>query len=195
MEPEIPTPDGPLTRSLHNWREANPQDAGRVIEAAYAELRIMASRLLNSEPKGGTLQPTALVHELYLRLGAGRPPEWKNRAHFFAIAASTLRRILIDRARANLASRRGGGQVEEVCNFPDSFQRYTAEMVLNQVQGRKCGRLLGWIMMKVIQDLLPEFIRQNAHRSNSAAMIFKLPSTATTSLMVWPTINKGKMAK
>lgn len=70
----------------------------------------MASRLLHSESRS-TLQPTALVHELYLRLGQGRPPVWKDRAHFFAVAANTLRRILIDRARANLAARRGGGKV------------------------------------------------------------------------------------
>ncbi len=107
LDPEIPSA-GPLTQSLHAWRDANAQDAGKVIEAAYAELRVMASRLLNSESRS-TLPPTALVHELYLRLGTGRPPAWKDRAHFFAVAANTLRRILIDRARANLASRRGGG--------------------------------------------------------------------------------------
>lgn len=80
-----------------------------MVAAVYAELRIMASRLLNSERSGHTLQPTALVHELYLRLGAAHTPEWKDRAHFFAVAATTLRRILVDHARAHRSERRGGG--------------------------------------------------------------------------------------
>jgi RNA polymerase sigma factor (TIGR02999 family) len=76
----------------------------------YSELRAMSSRLLTVERPGHTLQPTALVHELFLRLSATEPPSWKDRAHFFAVAATTLRRILIDYARANRAVRRGGGE-------------------------------------------------------------------------------------
>ena len=70
----------------------------------------MAARLFDAERSGHTLQPTALVSELYLRLDASHPPEWRGRTHFFAVAASTLRRILIDAARSHGAQRRGGGQ-------------------------------------------------------------------------------------
>jgi RNA polymerase sigma-70 factor, ECF subfamily len=70
----------------------------------------MAARLFDAERSGHTLQPTALINELYLRLDAGHHPEWRSRTHFFAVAASTLRRILIDAARAHGAQRRGGGQ-------------------------------------------------------------------------------------
>jgi len=70
----------------------------------------MAARLFNAERSGHTLQPTALINELYLRLDASHPPEWRSRTHFFAVAANTMRRILIDAARAHGAQRRGGGQ-------------------------------------------------------------------------------------
>ena len=70
----------------------------------------MAARLFDAERPGHTLQPTALINELYLRLDASHPPEWRSRTHFFAVAAGTLRRILIDAARAHGAQRRGGGR-------------------------------------------------------------------------------------
>jgi len=110
----------PVTRYLRDWQDADPEGAGRVIEAVYSELRVMASRLFNSENSGHTLQPTALVHELYLRLGAANPPVWKDRSHFFAVAASTLRRILIDHARANRAERRGGKERKLPLDLVDS---------------------------------------------------------------------------
>jgi RNA polymerase sigma factor (TIGR02999 family) len=68
----------------------------------------MAAQALSSERPGHTLQPTALINELYLRLDAGNSPDWRSRTHFFAVAAKTLRRILIDHARARSAGRRGG---------------------------------------------------------------------------------------
>jgi len=110
MSREPSSPDGraPITQWLSDWQNADAEHAGRVISAVYTELRMMSSRLLNSERSGHTLQPTALVHELYLRLGAAQPPRWRDRAHFFAVAATTLRRILIDHARAQQSQRRGG---------------------------------------------------------------------------------------
>jgi RNA polymerase sigma factor (TIGR02999 family) len=80
------------------------------VATLYSELHRMAARLFDAERAGHTLQPTALINELYLRLDASHPPEWRSRTHFFAVAASTLRRILIDAARAHGAQRRGGGQ-------------------------------------------------------------------------------------
>jgi RNA polymerase sigma factor (TIGR02999 family) len=76
----------------------------------YGELRRLAAHYLRGERAGQTLQPTALVHEAYLRLLKDRPDRWQNRAHFSAIAAHVMRQILIERARARNAQKRGGGQ-------------------------------------------------------------------------------------
>jgi RNA polymerase sigma factor (TIGR02999 family) len=76
----------------------------------YAELRRLAAHYLKGERPGQTLQPTALVHEAYLKLLKDRPERWQNRAHFSAIAAHAMRQILIERARARDALKRGGGQ-------------------------------------------------------------------------------------
>src|SRR6188472_274118 len=76
----------------------------------YAVLRRLAAHYLKGERPGQTLQPTALVHEAYLKLLKDRPERWQNRAHFSAIAAHSMRQILIERARARDALKRGGGQ-------------------------------------------------------------------------------------
>ena len=76
----------------------------------YAELRRLAAHYLKGERQGQTLQPTALVHEAYMKLQKDRPERWQNRAHFCAIAAHAMRQILIERARARDALKRGGGQ-------------------------------------------------------------------------------------
>jgi RNA polymerase sigma factor (TIGR02999 family) len=73
----------------------------------------MAERMFAAERPGHTLQPTALISELYLRLDAGHPQQWRSRTHFFAVAAGTMRRILIDHARARGPERRGGGQIPQ----------------------------------------------------------------------------------
>jgi len=91
-------------------------DAGRehpeleaLMPAVYAELRRLAAHYLRGERPGQTLQPTALVHEAYLKLQKDRPERWQNRAHFCAIAAHAMRQVLIERARARDALKRGGG--------------------------------------------------------------------------------------
>jgi RNA polymerase sigma factor (TIGR02999 family) len=82
----------------------------RLMPEAYQELRRLAAAYLRRERPGQTLQPTALVHEAYLRLAKDRPGRWQNRAHFCAIAANAMRQILVERARARAAIKRGGGQ-------------------------------------------------------------------------------------
>src|SRR5688500_1901601 len=81
-----------------------------LLPVVYEELRRLAAAYLRRERPGQTLQPTALVHEAYLRLMKDRPERWQNRAHFCAIAAHAMRQILIERARARDALKRGGGQ-------------------------------------------------------------------------------------
>jgi RNA polymerase sigma factor (TIGR02999 family) len=82
---------------------ASPKSAEQLLSLVYDELRKLAQARLAREQAGQTLQPTALVHEAWLRLGADRQPHWQNRAHFFAAAAEAMRRILIDRARKRQA--------------------------------------------------------------------------------------------
>ncbi|HMO63660.1 MAG TPA: ECF-type sigma factor [Verrucomicrobiota bacterium] len=107
-----------VTEILAAARAGDDAAGGRLYELVYAELKQVAARKMAGESAGHTLQPTALVHEAWLRLGADAQPHWQNRAHFFAAAAEAMRRILVDRARRRLARRRGGDaehlDVEEV---------------------------------------------------------------------------------
>ena len=86
------------------------QSLDSLLPAVYQELRRLAASYIRHERPGQTLQPTALVHEVYLRLMKDRPDRWQNRAHFCAIAAHSMRQILIERARARGAQKRGGPQ-------------------------------------------------------------------------------------
>jgi RNA polymerase sigma factor (TIGR02999 family) len=100
--------DHQLTRLLFDWTNGDQAALGRLMPLLYAELRGMAESYLRGEPSGHTLQPTALVHEAYLRLVGQRLPDWKNRAHFFGVASQLMRQILVDRARLHHAAKRGG---------------------------------------------------------------------------------------
>jgi RNA polymerase sigma factor (TIGR02999 family) len=111
MRPAAPGDPTSLTLLLGQWRNGDQEAGSRLFTAAYQELRRLAAWHLQQERPGHTLQATALVHELYLKLFAGQPVEWQNRAHFFAVAAQQIRRLLIDHARAHLAQKREGGRV------------------------------------------------------------------------------------
>jgi RNA polymerase sigma factor (TIGR02999 family) len=99
------SPD-PVTQLLNAWSDGGPA-GDRLLAAVYGELHRTARRYLHREHAGHTLQPTALVHEAYLRL-IDQDTAWRNRAHFYAIAAQIMRRILVDHARARCAAKRGG---------------------------------------------------------------------------------------
>ncbi len=86
-----------------------PDDAQELVQLLYSELRRLAGSLLARRPPGQTLQPTALVHEAFLRLADNRDPRWNGRAHFFGAAAQAMREILVDEARRKRAAKRGGG--------------------------------------------------------------------------------------
>ena len=89
--------------------QGEPPPSEELLPLVYEELRRLAAHKMAHEKPGQTLQPTALVHEAWLRLGADGQPAWKNRAHFFAAAAEAMRRILVERARRRTALKRGGG--------------------------------------------------------------------------------------
>jgi RNA polymerase sigma factor (TIGR02999 family) len=99
--------------------------AARLLSLVYHELRRMARAKMAREKGGATLQPTALVHEVYLRLFAGEPQRWENRAHFFAAAAEAMRRILIERARRRARLKQGGAH--ERVTLPDDLPSATPE--------------------------------------------------------------------
>lgn len=99
-----------ITLLLQEARRDDPGAADRLMQAVYDELRTLAVAKMAGERNNVTLQPTALVHEAWLRLGGDHQAAWQNRAHFFAAAAEAMRRILIDRARKRGRQRRGGGQ-------------------------------------------------------------------------------------
>lgn len=100
-----------VTQILDSLDRGDPQAADRLLPLVYDELRKLAAAKMARESPGQTLQPTALVHEAWLRLTGDDGQVWKNRAHFFGAAAEAMRRILIDNARRRQALRHGGGQV------------------------------------------------------------------------------------
>ena len=110
LSPHV-TPMHDVTLLLQKIEQGEPQAADQLLPLVYQELRRLAAAKMSREAAAQTLQPTALVHEAWLRLGGDQQPAWRNRAHFFAAAAETMRRILVDRARRRRTERHGGQQV------------------------------------------------------------------------------------
>jgi RNA polymerase sigma-70 factor, ECF subfamily len=99
-----------VTLLLNKLGDGDQNAASQLVPLVYQELRRMAAQCLRHERPGHTLQATALVHEAYIKLAGQRDAKWQNRAHFFAVASQLMRRILVDYARAQLRSKRGGKQ-------------------------------------------------------------------------------------
>ena len=107
------------TLLLDAIQKGDEKAAEQLLPLVYEELRRLAASRMANEAAGHTLQPTALVHEAWLRLGGGADAKFENRAHFFAAAAEAMRRILIDRARQRRAVRHGGGQQRVELEYVD----------------------------------------------------------------------------
>jgi RNA polymerase sigma-70 factor, ECF subfamily len=105
-----------ITGLLQAWRHGDDEALAALTPLVHAELRRLARLHLRRERAGHSLQPTALVNECYLRLIDGRAVEWRDRGHFFALVSRTMRRILVDAARARAAAKRGG----DLARFPIS---------------------------------------------------------------------------
>ena len=139
------TPD--LTMLLLAWRAGDEEALRRLIPAVEDQLLRLARRAMAHERPSETLQPTALVNEIYLRLVDMRRVSWNDRAHFFAVAARSMRRILVDRARAKLSAKRGGfahtialedaGDVPDLVRRPDVVALDDALARLGQVDPRR----------------------------------------------------------
>jgi RNA polymerase sigma factor (TIGR02999 family) len=98
-----------VTQLLSRWSEGDRTALDRLVPEVYSQLRRMAARYLRKERPEHTLQPTALVHEAFMKLVDQREVHWQNRAHFFGVAAQLMRRVLVDHARERAAEKRGGG--------------------------------------------------------------------------------------
>ena len=122
---------GDVTLLLNELKLGNKDALARLIPLVYAELRALASRFLRAERTGHTLQPTALVHEAYLRLVEQDHADWKDRAHFLAVAAQLMRRILVDYARGRATAKRGGVAVRiEIEGLELEGERLQVEEIL-----------------------------------------------------------------
>jgi RNA polymerase sigma factor (TIGR02999 family) len=117
-----------ITRLLKAWSRGDESALDQLAPLVYAQLRAQARRYMRQERSGATLQSTALVHEVYLRLVNAHDVDWHDRAHFFALSAQIMRRVLVDVARARAAEKRGGRALQEEHTSPvDLDQISTAE--------------------------------------------------------------------
>ena len=148
MNPPLPENANRITEQLIAWSNGDQAAMGQLIPVVYQELRRMADRFLRRESPGHTLQPTALVHEAWLRLIDQTRVNWQNRAQFFGVAAQMMRRILVDHAKTRHREKRGGDAVklslDEIINLS---QERAADLIaldealnaLGNFDRRKCS--------------------------------------------------------
>jgi RNA polymerase sigma factor (TIGR02999 family) len=125
-----------VTRLLLDLKNGDPAAVDRLMPIVYDELRRLAAHYLRDEHAAATLQPTALVHEAYLRLVAQEMPDWESRSHFFGVAAHLMRQILVDHARRRRSQKRGSGHApmksDDIVALDDALTALAA------VDARKC---------------------------------------------------------
>jgi len=115
-----PVTSGAVTQWLLDWGNNDKQALDQMLPVVYGELHRLAAHYLSREGTGHTLQPTALVHEAYLRLVDQRRVDWRNRAQFLGVAASMMRRILVNHARDRSAQKRGGRREQVTLSLVES---------------------------------------------------------------------------
>lgn len=127
-----------ITELLTLWGAGERAALDELLPAVYDELRRLARIQLANEPPGHILQPTAVVHEAFLRFGSYERISWQNRAHFFAVAARIMRRVLVDDARKHRAAKRGGSATQvTLCEGHDAKSSMVVDLIaLNQALGR-----------------------------------------------------------
>jgi len=128
MEPPAEaSPEKAVTQLLVQWKGGDKEALDLLLPLVYRELRRLADHYLHDERAAATMQPTALVHEAYLRLVAQSLPDWESRAHFFGVAARLMRQILVDNARRRGSVKRGSGaekvSIDEVISFSSARDR------------------------------------------------------------------------
>jgi RNA polymerase sigma-70 factor (ECF subfamily) len=156
-----------LTRLLTEWVRGNQNALDDLTPLVYRELRQLAASYLRKEREGHTLQPTALVHEAYLRLVDQKSPTWQDRSHFFGVAARLMRQILVDHARRRKAGKRAGSRVkvslDEALTFQQERSRDLVALdiglsALEKLDPRKCKavelRYFGGLSLEEIAQAL-----------------------------------------
>ncbi len=138
MPPRVVEP-GVVTNLLQAWSAGNPHAQDDLLPLVYDELRRRAGAHLRRERKDHTLEPTELVHEAYLRLAGQQRPDWQGRVHFFALASTIMRRILVDYARARAATKR-----------PDEALRVTLDNDAVSIDPPECDLL---VLDRALSDL------------------------------------------
>jgi len=124
------SPNNEVTQLLIDWGKGDQAALDQLIPLIYQELHKIANGYLRNERSGHTIQPTALIHEAYMRLVSQRMPEWQNRKHFFGVAAQLMRQVLVEHARAHSAAKRGGGEQNLQ---PDEALAYSKERASDMV--------------------------------------------------------------
>jgi RNA polymerase sigma factor (TIGR02999 family) len=123
-----PAEAGRITALLVRWNGGDASARDELVSLVYGELRRMAAARLRGTP-GGSLQPTVLVHEVYLRLAGADAMQWQNRAHFFAVAARAMRQIVVDEARRKHAAKRGGHELRVTLDEGIAAEREEVDLV------------------------------------------------------------------
>ena len=127
MQPPAGESPEVVTRLLADWKNGSKEALDMLTPLVYNELRRLANHYLRDERAAQTLQPTAIVHEAYLRLVAQHLPDWESRSHFFGVASRLMRQILVDHARQRDSGKRGGGaqkvSIEDTVSFAPSRGR------------------------------------------------------------------------
>jgi RNA polymerase sigma factor (TIGR02999 family) len=151
---------GEITGLLQAWRRGDTSALDRLTPLVYDQLRRMARRHMRNERGGNSLQTTALVHEAYLRLAGAGELDWNDRAHFFAVSAQMMRRILVSAARKRHAARRGG-QVQRV--------NHSTEVNLDELPELGSGRGAELI---ALDDALGELAKMDARKARVIELRF-----------------------
>jgi RNA polymerase sigma factor (TIGR02999 family) len=134
---EMPANSGEITQLLKAWGRGDSAALDRLTLLVYEELRRLARNYMRKEHPGHILQATALVNEAFLRLVDARQVDWQDRAHFFAVAARTMRRILVDTARTRQSLKRGGRALRVDHSTPVNLDRFPA--VASSVASQLCA--------------------------------------------------------
>ncbi|MBZ5728605.1 MAG: sigma-70 family RNA polymerase sigma factor [Acidobacteriia bacterium] len=143
-------PDTPLTELLNRFSEGDSTAEAELVPYLYRELRKMAGAQFRRERPGHTLQPTALVHEVYLRV-VGRKTKWQGRAHFFAVAAQVMRSVLVDYARQRASVKRWGTQVAVSLEEAITISEDKCELVIQVDEALEKLRLIDGRQAKIVE--------------------------------------------
>src|ERR1700686_3577962 len=174
-QPQTMSDTHEVTLLLAEWAKGNQRALDNLTPLVYRELRQLAAGYLRKERQGHTLQPTALVHEAYVRLVDQTNPSWQSRSHFFGVAARLMRQILVDHARKKKAGKRAGMRVslEEAVSFQQERSRDLVALdsglnALEKLDPRKCKavelRYFGGLSMDEIAralDVTPVTVRRD----------------------------------